>query len=461
MHRPNRVTRRAFLRQTATVVAATCGAGGLAPSGGAAEIPPKQPAQVPALNLPRFDPPQFPDRTFSITDFGARCDGTTKNTAAIAAAIAACVQAGGGRVLVPAGVWLTGPVHLRSNVNLHLADGAVLRFSSTFADYLPVVYMQRGGVRCYNYSPLVYARDCTNVALTGRGTLDGQGPVWWPWKKNTQGMTRLFQAGAQGVPVDQRVFGTEADGVRPPFVQLLDCRNVLVEGVTLLDGPSWNLHPVWCENVTIRGVRITALGPNNDGIDPDACRNVLIEDCVLDTGDDCICLKAGRNEDAWAVGRPLENVLIRRCQTKRGHAGVALGSEMSAGIRHVLIEDCRFDGTQRGFHIKSCPGRGGVIEHVRIQNIAMDKISGTAIRVTLRYAKEQAAGAALPKFRDFQFRNITCGQAKAAIELVGLPGSPLEDITLENVAITAKTGLQAEHVQNLQRRGVTLNDGSH
>lgn len=408
------------------------------------------------LEMPGFVEPKFPERSFSIADFGAKADGNTKNTASIAAAIAACAKAGGGRVVVPAGTWLTGPVHLRSHVNLHLADGAVLRFSTSFDDYLPTVYIQRGGVRCHNYSPLVYARDCTNVAITGRGTLDGQGEVWWPWKKNTEGMKRLFEAGAKGTPVEQRVFGTVADGVRPPFVQMLNCRNVLVEDVTLVDGPSWNLHPVWCENVTVRRVSITAMGPNNDGIDPDACRNVLIEDCTLDTGDDCICLKAGRNEDAWAVGRPCENILVRRCQTKRGHAGVAIGSEMSGSIRNVLVHDCRFEGTQRGFHIKACPGRGGVVENVRVHDIFMDRITGQAIRVTLRYANEKVASQALPKFRDMQFRNINCRKAKVAIELVGLAESPLDDIALDNVHITADTGMQTEHVVNLRQRDVVI-----
>ena len=189
---------------------------------------------------------------------------------------------------------------------------------------------------------------------------------------------------------------------------------------------------------------------------PDSCRNVLIEDCVLDTGDDCICLKAGRNEDAWAVGRPLENVLIRRCRTKRGHAGVGIGSEMSAGIRNVLVQDCRFDGTDRGLHIKSCPGRGGFVENVRIENLDMDHIVGPAIRVTLRYAKEKGASPALPKFRDFQFRNIVCRKAKQAAELFGLEESPLERMLLERVDITADAGLQAENIRDAELRDVRI-----
>ena len=295
-----RVTRRSILRWGLSVAAAAAGAEFARALD--TDKPARAPIEVP-FEMPGYVEPEFPDRTFPITDFGASEGGTVLNTRAIADAIAACDQAGGGRVLVPAGIWLTGPVHLQSRVNLHVAEGAELRFSQTFADYLPVVYIQRGGTRCYNYSPLIYARNCTDIAVTGTGTLNGQGQVWWPWKTKQPGMTRLFEMGAKQVPVEQRVFGTEADGVRPPFIQPIDCRNVLLEGFTLVNGPSWNIHPVTCENVTVRGVSVKTMGPNNDGIDPDSCRNVIIEDCFLDTGDDCICLKAGHTRDRSGPGR--------------------------------------------------------------------------------------------------------------------------------------------------------------
>jgi hypothetical protein len=333
----------------------------------------------------------------------------------------------------------------------------VVRFSRAFDDYRPVVLAQRGGVRCYNYSPLVYAHKCTNIAVTGSGTLDGQGEVWWPWKKKTQGMTRLSEAGAKGIPVEERIFGTEADGVRPSFIQPFECRNVLLEGITVKDGPSWNVHPAWCENVTVRRVTVSALGPNNDGIDPEGCRNVVVEDCVLDTGDDSICLKAGRNEDGWAVGRPCENVVIRRCTTKHGHGGVVLGSEMSAGIRNVLVHDCWFDGTDRGIRIKSCPGRGGVIENVWIQDIVMDRIPHSAIHITLLYPGTKGdTAAAMPKLRKFHIRNVTCANAKVGVEITGLPECIVEDVTLENLKIAAKDGLRAKNVRGLRLKNVQL-----
>ncbi len=421
----------------------------------AAGIPPQPP-----FDMPPVAAPVFADRVFDIRKFGAAAGAQTASTQALAAAIDACARAGGGRVLVPDGVWLTGPVHLKSNVELHLADGAELRFSQRFEDYLPPVFMQRGGVRCYGYSPLIYARDCTNIAVTGRGTLNGQGDVWWPWVKRQPGMAKLFKAGAAGTPVEQRVFASEVDGVRPPFVQPIGCRNVLLEGLTLIRGPSWNIHPVCCDNVIVRGVSVISHGPNNDGIDPDSCSNVHIEDCLLDTGDDCICLKAGRNEDAWPLGKPCENVLIRRCRTKRGHGGVVLGSEMSAGIRNVFVHDCRFEGTERGIRIKSLPGRGGFVENVWFQNIEMDRIVGAAIHMTFRYGKSEALTGKQPRFRNFQIRGVTCNGAKQAVVIEGLAENVMRELTFEDVRIAAKQGLSAEYVQGLTLRRVALSVAS-
>ena len=412
-------------------------------------------ASIP-FDMPGYTAPTFPDRTFPITDFGAKPGGEAMNTKAIAAAIAACAQAGGGRVLVPEGLWLTGPIHLKSNVNLHVVEGAELRFSDKFDDYLPVVYMQRGGVRCYNYSPLIYARHCENIAVTGSGTLNGQGQAWWPWTKRQPGMTRLFQMGADQVPVEERVFGTEADGVRTCFIQPIDCKNVLLEGFTLVNGPSWNVHPVTCENLTVRGVSVRSLGPNNDGIDPDSCRNVIVEDCYLDTGDDCICLKAGRNEDGWAVGKPCENVVVRRCRTKRGHGGIVLGSEMSAGIRNVFVHDCRFEGTQRGIRLKSLPGRGGVLENLWFQNITMAGV-GAAIHMTLRYSSGTSDRDRMPVFRKIDIRNIECESARVAVELLGLPDADtIQGLTIEDGSIASHTGFQAEYVRDLRLKRVAL-----
>src|SRR5690606_27129457 len=255
--------------------------------------------------LARIQPPTFPDADFDITTYGAVADGMTDNTEAFRQAIEACNAAGGGRVVVPEGTFLTGPIHLKSNVNLYVSEGATVLFDQNPSAYLPAVYTRWEGVELMNYSPLIYAFEQENVAVTGAGVLDGQAnsEVWWPWKGQGRraqpggphqdaARDRLFRMAAEAVPVEQRRFGP-GSYLRPNFVQPYRCRNVLIEGITVRNSPMWELHPVLCENVTVRGVRIESHGPSNDGCDPESCRDVLIEDCYFDTGDDCIALKSG------------------------------------------------------------------------------------------------------------------------------------------------------------------------
>ena len=412
------------------------------------------------FDFPDLKPPVFRDQVYNIRDYGAKSGDTTfLNTEAIRNAIEACHNAGGGKVIVPAGVWLTGPVHLKSNVNLHLEEGSELMFSQRYDDYLPVVLIQRGGSFCYNYSPLVYARDCENIAVTGTGVLNGRGQVWWPWTKRQPGMTQLFQMSKAGVPIEERVFGTEEAGVRPPFIQFLECKNVLLQGVTVKDGPSWNVHPVFCENLIIRDIKIMSPhGPNNDGINPDGCKNVLIEDCFIDAGDDAITLKAGRDEEAWKFARPLENVVIRRCTTKWGHGGFVIGSEMSAGVKNILVEDCHFDGTSRGLRFKSQAGRGGIVENVWARNITMENIRNEAIRFNLLYYSKPVEGTLInpPTFRNIHIENITCESARVAIELTGLPGNYLRELYFKNVHIKARRGLISRDVHDISFDNVRI-----
>ena len=420
------------------------------------------------FDFPDLKPPVFRDQTFDIREFGAKPgDSAFLNTEAIRKAINRCSESGGGRVLIPSGIWFTGPIHLKNNVNLSLALGAELRFSEKFSDYLPVVLSQRGGFFCFNYSPLVYAKGCQNIAVTGAGILNGRGRVWWPWKDRQPGMVKLFQMGKSGVPVEERVFGTEEAGVRPPFVQLIECKNILIEGITVLDGPSWNIHPVFCENLVIRKLKISAHGPNNDGIDPDGCKNVLIEDCDIDVGDDNICLKSGRDEEAWKIGRPCENVVVKRCTTHAGHGGFVIGSEMSAGVRNVLVEDCSFSGTDRGLRFKSRPGRGGVVENIWARNITMENIRGEAIDFNLVYdaepiekaMKDQSGGPALsdlPVFRNFHIENIRCTKVRKAINLSGLPGASLYGISFSSVHIVSKEGISSSNVNDVTFQNVEV-----
>jgi unsaturated rhamnogalacturonyl hydrolase len=324
---------------------------------------------LPAL-LARIQAPVFPERDFPITDFGAREGGQQLATEAIRRAIQACHDAGGGRVVVPPGVWLTGAVHLKSNVNLHVSEGATLRFSPN-PEHYPVVFTRWEGMEMMGLSPLVYAFEQENIAITGKGTLDGQGSPtqWWPWKGRPQdgwreGMDRqnasraeLFRLAEQGVPPEQRRFGL-GSGLRPQFIQPYRSRNVLIEGVTVRNSPMWHLNPVLCENVIVRGVTVIGHGPNNDGCNPESCRDVLIEDCLFDTGDDCIAIKSGRNADGRRIGVPSENIIIRNCTMKDGHGGVVLGSEMLR--RHP---QCVRGGLHDG---QPEPGPGAAVQEQRL-----------------------------------------------------------------------------------------------
>ena len=418
--------------------------------------------------MPRLERPAFPDRVVDIREHGAVAGGEKLCNEAFAGAIEACARRGGGRVLVPKGIWLTGPIHLKSNIELHLSEGAEVRFSQRYEDYLPVVLIQRGGVQCYNYSPLIYAIDCTNIGVTGPGTLDGQGQEWWKFFKNQPGMDRLFAAPAKGVPVEQRVFGTVADGVRPPFLQTFRCKNVLLEGFTIKQSPSWCLHPVYCENVIVRKLRVLTEGvPNGDGIDPDSCKNVLIEHCYFATGDDCVILKAGRDEDAWQIGIPCENIVVRHCHMKTGHAGFGVGSEMSAGVRNVYVHDCHFEGTHTGVNLKSRRGRGGVVENIWVENIRIgrkpsaeqkskrfaDPSPRKAIRISLFYGEWDTASKKPPVFRNFHFSNITGYGSPYALEIRGLPESPIEGVHFRNVKLAAQKGMNISDAKGLSFDG--------
>ena len=406
--------------------------------------------------MPQLARPQFPARVVDIRDHGAVAGGVTKNTAAFAAAIQACADAGGGRVLVPAGKWLTGPVHLRSKIELHLAEGAELIFSDRFEDYLPVVLVRVGGVELYNYSPFLYARDCTDVAITGPGKLNGNSRAWWDWK--TKETKAFFELAARGVPVKERVFGTPEAAIRPNFVVCFNCRNVLLEGFTIGGGPNWTIHPVYCENVIIRRVHVLTEGPNNDGIDPDSCRNVLVEHCVFDTGDDCLVLKSGYNEDGWRVARPTENVVMRWCSSKRGHGGLVIGSEMSGDVRNVYMHDCEFDGTDRAVRIKSRRDRGGVVENVTAERLRVRHMQQDVVIMNMDYTadRNQPITAKPPVFRDIHIKDVTADGAPVAIRITGLDDSLIENISFENMTIASTQGVKLTHVKNVTFKHVVV-----
>jgi len=412
--------------------------------------------------VPEFRRPTFPARSFDVRTFGAVEGGTVKNTGAFKQAVASAARAGGGTVLVPAGRWLTGPIHLESNVNLHLAEHAVVLFSQDFADYLPPVFTRWEGLELMNYSPLVYAKDCENVAVTGAGTLDGQGQAWWPWKKTQkEAAKRLYELASSGTPPEQRVFGTEG-GLRPSFIQTVGCKNVLIEGVTITSGPMWTIHPIYSENVIVRRVTVRTDGPNNDGCNPDSSKNVLVEDSFFSTGDDCVVIKSGLNEDGWRVGRPSENIVVRRLKGERGHGGVVIGSEMSGGVRNVHVENCEFSGTDRGLRIKAMRGRGGVIENVYYENVRHTNLRLFDVEMTTFYGSSTLVPLTQkpPTIRNVQVRNVTGNGAKTAIEITGLPELPIEDVRFENVAFSAENGVRCTDCRRVSFKSAKIEPAS-
>ncbi|HUW60552.1 MAG TPA: glycoside hydrolase family 28 protein [Candidatus Bathyarchaeia archaeon] len=409
--------------------------------------------------MPQLTRPAFPAATFSIADYGAVGDGVAKNTAAIRATIEACANAGGGTVVIPAGTWVTGAIHLKSNVNLHLAEGATLRFSDDPADYLPVVFTRWAGFECYNYSPLIYARDCENIAITGPGKIEGNGRAWWPWaERQSEAAMRMYREKiVPGVPVGDRVYGTPEGALRPQFISPINCRNVLLEGFTIAEpGPFWTIDLVYCDRVVVRKLRVfTQGGPNNDGLNVDSSTNVLIEHCFFETGDDCVCMKSGMNEDGWRVGKPTENVVCRYNITGKGHGGAVFGSDMSGDIRNVFVHSSIFDGTNMGIRLKSTRGRGGVVERIWCENIDMKNIAGDAIQITTAYnAYLPTTEGKAPVFRDLHFSNINVNGAKFAAQLEGLPEAPLQNLDFKNINISANSGFHAKLANTLELNNV-------
>jgi polygalacturonase len=430
---------------------------------------------VPSI-LARIVAPTFPDRDFTITDaaFGAVGDGTTLSTDAIRKAIEACHAAGGGRVVVPVGRFLTGAVHLKSNVNLHLVEGATLAFSTDPQHYLPAVFTRWEGMECMGYSPLVYAFEQENIAITGKGTLDGQATQgnWWPWKGNDKGgwkpgmprqdeaRSRLFAMAEAGVPVEQRIF---ADGsyLRPMFIQPYRCRNVLIEGVTVINSPMWEIHPVLCVNVTVRGLTIRSYGPNNDGCNPESSRDVLIEDTTFDTGDDCIAIKSGRNADGRRLATPSENIIIRNCRMIAGHGGVVIGSEISGGARNVFVEDCVMSSPnlERAIRFKTNSHRGGIIENIHIRNVKVGQVKQAVVLADFFY-EEGDTGQFDPILRNVTIENVTAGKAPYPLFLRGYERTPIGNIKLINCRFEGVTHPSViSHVASIEMINVFQNTG--
>lgn len=448
--------------------------------------------------------PSFPNRTVKITDFGAMGDGHALNTEAFAKAIESCAKAGGGKVIVPSGIWLTGPIQLKSNINLHLEKNSVILFSPRFEDY-PLVrttWEGSGAVRCM--SP-IYGVKLENIAVTGDGVIDGSGDAWravrkskltesewkkfvasggvvdrsgntwWPSNEAMNGAAFIRDLDRRGGEVPLQEYAGARQYLRPVLVSLIECRRVLLDGPTFQNSPAWNIHPLMCEDLVIRNV--TALNPwysqNGDGLDIDSCRRVIVFNCRFDVGDDAICIKSGKDEYGRKRGRPTEEVLISDCVVYHGHGGFTIGSEMSGGVRNLVVRRCTFLGTDMGLRFKTTRGRGGVVEKIWISDIVMKDIPTDAIGFNMYYnagspvAEPEARLASLsrdpapvndgtPKFQDIFLKNIICRGADRAVQIEGLPEMPIRGIKLENVQISARTGVVCVDAEQIGLTNVNI-----
>jgi len=412
--------------------------------------------QVPGI-LSKIKAPTFPDRDFNITDYGAVGDGNTDCTEAFKKAISAASRAGGGRVVVPVGSFLTGAIHLKSNINLYVSEGAVIKFSNDPNAYLPAVYTRWEGIECMNYSPLIYAYKQKNIAITGKGILDGQGENWWKWKKIREDVQALYKQGQDGVPVKERQYGGKT--LRPNMIEPYLCKNILIEGITIRNGPFWHIHPVLSQNITVRNVRVDGMGPNNDGCDPESCKDILIEGCYLNTGDDCIAIKSGRNNDGRRVNKPSENIVIRNCQMKAGHGGVVIGSEMSGSVRNVFAENCTMDdpNLDRVLRLKTNSVRGGVIENIYMRNVTVGQVKESILHIFYFYG-EGDVGKFTPKVRNINMENVTSKKSKYALFLKGYERSPITDVRLKNCTFdNVESPDIIDNVRNLGLENVKIN----
>ena len=411
-------------------------------------------------------PPVFPQKYFDITDFGAKNCKNFKSTKAINDAISTCSESGGGHVMIPKGEWLSGAIHLKDNVDLHFEEGSILHFSEDFNDYLPTVYGILGGNRCYSPSHFLYAFRCKNIAVTGKGTLDGHGHVWWPMKNYNIGMQDLMKKGKMLVPVEERVYDRPEQGVRPRMLQFVECENVLIEEVTLTNSPSWTVHPAWCKNITVRNISVKNPldSPNTDGVNLESCKRGLVEGVQVETGDDAFCLKAGRDEDAWDAGIPCEDIVIRNCSSSGGHGGFTVGSETSACIRNAYVHDCHFEGDlYSAVRFKTMKGRGGVVENIDCENITATNATKSALIITMRYTGERLDDQTkpienMPVLRNISVTNLSCKRAVCGIDLCGEQGFNIENIHLSDIAMMAQTPIKIANVSRLFMENVTLNE---
>jgi polygalacturonase len=430
------------------------------------------------ISIGQFVEPEFRNQTYSIIDFGALPNSKELSTTAINKAIETCNLKGGGTVLIPDGTFQTGAILIKSNVRLHLSDNAILSFSTNPADYLPVVLTRWEGNDCYNYSSLIYANQAENIAITGKGLLKGNAGAdnWWKWKGLKEygwvenepsqllphARPKLEILNKTNVPVTERVMG-EGFYLRPQFINFVNCKNVLLSDFTIENSPFWLIHPLLSENIIVKNLHLNSLGPNNDGCNPESCKNVLIENCYFNTGDDCIAIKSGRNSDGLKTV-PSENIFVRNCFMENGHGGVVMGSEISGGIRNVFVENCQMDSPEleRVIRVKTNSNRGGVVENIYVRNCKIGEVKEAILRIDCVYdIKNEGIDTLFPVVRNVFIDSVQCNRSKFALLIEGIEGKNCvygihvsncdfkgvlkensikysSDITLENVLINDK-----------------------
>ena len=445
--------------------------------------------------------PQIPDYQVSVADFDAVGDGEQLCTAAFERAIASLTKQGGGHLVVPRGVWLTGPIVLQSNIDLHLEQGAVIQFAAD-EDLYPIIDTSFEGLDTRRCQSPLSARGTVNISITGQGVIDGNGQYWRPVKKSkvTEGhWKQLLESGGveikKGYWVPSEGYAKGESGanmnvpnaqteeewraikrfLRPVMVSLVECKNVLLEGVIFQNSPAWNLHPLMCENIIIDNVlaRNPAYAQNGDALDLESCRNALIVNSKFDAGDDGIFIKSGKDADGRRRGRPCENVVVDGCTVFAGHGGFVVGSEMSGGVKNIMVRQCQFLGTDVGLRFKSTRGRGGVVENIYVDGISMTNITTYALTFNMYYggksvsevlaeggeAKEVAkvpVTEETPIFRNIDIRNVVCNHAGFAMEFNGLPEMPIEGIHLENIKIAADHDATFQYCKNITRENVLI-----
>jgi polygalacturonase len=420
------------------------------------------PFSMPVITIPDFKKCKI----LSIADFGAVQGDKVKTTKAIAAAIDKANKIGGSTVLIPVGEWLTGQVHFKSNVNLHLAKGAVLLFDDVPNDYLPAVNTTWEGMECMNYSPLIYAWKCKNIAITGEGTIKAKMDLWKIWgarpRPHMESLKRLYNMSYQNVPTTERLMVNDTAHLRPHLIQFNRCENIRLEGFSIVNSPFWTIHMYLSKNILLRKLNVYAHGHNNDGFDPEMSQNILVENCQFDQGDDAIAIKSGRNQEGWRIQVPTKNLVIRNCTVKNGHQLIAVGSELSGGIENVYVHDCVVNDGAKMFHlvfIKTNERMGGYVNNIYIKNIKAGKmdLGILGIETDVLYQWKDLVPTYVRKLtpiKNVYLENIKATNVQFESRILGQKELPVENIFLKNVvADTIRNKKQIhENVINFEKK---------